>query len=301
MADVKQMYPMMCSSGRKIYQVARQSVVQYFGGLAKYIIRKRQQMLRVVQDMETHKALCAALETETDMVKVEALLQRLEGLAAPESSLAFSKLSVQEQEDLIRTSCYADEWCEVRNAKGVVVGAITSYYICVNDNAWLKNGAKTCCLKVIPSKDWDRTGSTPEACRRWCCTDCNMKFRASWGQVVIVNTIDDSTLQPVRYYLRAEVPPWACEDVRAMCLEEARPDLKDPKALYESLKRVVPQRDKLIVEREGCKADDRYFVSRAMLDSLPFFDWHKICNLAGTEMPEELNRMLPKKDRKPPR
>ena len=121
-----------------------------------------------------------------------------------------------------------------------------------------------------------------------------MKFRASWGQVVVINTIDQQTRTPVRYYMRAEVPPWCVEDVRAMALEEKHPEVQDPVALYNLVKRVVPQKDEFIVTLPGQKEEDRYFTSRAVLDSLPFFSWEQVFNLAGTEMPDELK---PKKGR----
>jgi hypothetical protein len=297
--DVREFYPAM-SSSKEIKMMAMKAVQSWFSGLGRFVLRKRAQMNRIVEDMDLHAKLCLELESCTNPVTINLLLDQLEQLAQPEESLAYSHMTAAKQEAMIRASSYSDEWCEVRDSRGTLIGSVTSYYVCLNSNAHSAS-SYGCCLKVIPSKDWSRAGAAPELARRWYCTDCEMKFRASWGQVVIVNTVDEHTLQPVRYYLRAEVPPWACEDIRAMTLEEARPHLQDPKSLYESLRRVVPQKDNLIVQRPGCKEDGRYFVSKSMLDGLPFFDWHQIFKLAGTELPEELNKMLPKKDRRPPK
>jgi hypothetical protein len=216
--DVREFYPAM-NSAKEINMMAMKAVQSWFSGLGRFVLRKRAQMNRIVENMDLHAKLCLELESCTNPVTINLLLDQLEQLAQPEESLAYSHMTAAKQEAMIRASSYSDEWCEVRDSRGTLIGSVTSYYVCLNSNAHSAS-SYGCCLKVIPSKDWSRAGAAPELARRWYCTDCEMKFRASWGQVVIVNTVDEHTLQPVRYYLRAQVPPWACEDIRAMSLEE---------------------------------------------------------------------------------
>ncbi len=55
--------------------------------------------------------------------------------------------------------------------------------------------------------------------RYYCFNDCGKKFQASWGQLVEVKRRNAKGEMEV-YYMRADVPSWDVEDVRAMFLED---------------------------------------------------------------------------------
>ena len=124
-----------------------------------------------------------------------------------------------------------------------MVGLITSYYICLG-----KYGDGSTCLMLIPSKDWVRNGIDPISCNKWYCTsqDHNNKYKASWGQVVIVQRLFKGEWQ--RYYMRAKVPEWDKEDIRAMDIEEKLASKTDtPMDIYDKMERLVPTTDELVL------------------------------------------------------
>jgi len=155
------------------------------------------------------------------------------------------------------------------------------------------------CLRVTPSKDWDTRGVDAIDARRWMC-DCNARYKAGWGQIVVVTRFNSLTNSLDHLYMRAEVPPWTVEDVRAMHLEDTVATTTDtPQSFYEKIKRVVPSMTDLIVEAPPAWGTGRKggtkFVDRALLESMPYFKWHQIFNMVGVEGPPE---KVPKKKRR---
>ena len=100
------------------------------------------------------------------------------------------------------------------------------------------------CLKITPSKLWDhdanRKGLHPVDARRWYCPWCNTRYQAKWGQIIIISRWDEAASNYQHYYMRAKVPSWAAEDVRAQFLEQEHSDCKDPEELYARLKTREP-------------------------------------------------------------
>ena len=56
--------------------------------------------------------------------------------------------------------------------------------------------------------------------QRWYCHRCGCKYKASWGQVVIVERWSAAKSAWEFFYMRAECPPWTIEDIRALYHEE---------------------------------------------------------------------------------
>ena len=107
----------------------------------------------------------------------------------------------------------------------------------------------------------------------------------------------DDTQQYLRYYMRAEVPDWNIEDIRAMDLED-RVATKDdtPETFLARIQKVVPTVDQLVVPRpdgvgwaghseEG--HSNLMFSSQAVWDSLPEFKWYQIFNMVGHRLEDK--------------
>ena len=137
---------------------------------------------------------------------------------------------------------------------------------------------------VIPSKDWDRQGIDPIACRKWYCTSkhhCN-KYQAGWGQVVIVARLVQGVWE--RYYMRAKVPDWDKADIRTMDVDE-RLDDRTASAMdvYNQLQRLAPTTDNLVVPADGAAEDSVRLRSKEDLENMPWFPWGQIYGMVGYE------------------
>ena len=214
----------------------------------------------------------------TEPVREVAIVEELEKLQEAERGLAFADRP--NQQEYIKACSYSDVWLRVHDSQGNVVAIITSYYICLG-----KFGDQTDCLMLIPSKDWDRQGKNPIDCKTWFCTSkCHhKKYQAKWGQVVIVARLNKKGTWE-RYYMRAKVPEWDKEDIRAMDVEERLAKPTDSALdVYEKLQRLVPTTDELVVPAENANADSVRLRSRADLEKMPWFPWDQIYGRVGYE------------------
>jgi hypothetical protein len=136
-------------------------------------------------------------------------------------------------------------------------------------------------LRVTPSKDWARKHADPLATRQKYYCACRAAYNASWGQLVEISRLNRATGILERCYVKADVPSWDVEDVRAMHLEES---LKPRSAgeLYQAVKRVVPAiTDVVVRDAEG----HTKVVDEAMWNAIPTFRWVEVFNLAGLDPP----------------
>ena len=85
--------------------------------------------------------------------------------------------------------------------------------------------------------------------------------------------------------MRAKVPDWDKEDIRAMDIEERIAGRTDsPMDLYHKLERLVPSVDELAVKAEDSKKPDSVRLrSKADLDKMPWFPWDQIYGMVGYE------------------
>ena len=84
--------------------------------------------------------------------------------------------------------------------------------------------------------------------------------------------------------MRAKVPDWDKEDIRAMDVEERIAGTTDsPMDVYRKLERLVPSVDNLVVPAENALPDSVRLRSRADLDGMPWFPWDQIYGMVGYE------------------
>ena len=84
--------------------------------------------------------------------------------------------------------------------------------------------------------------------------------------------------------MRAKVPDWDKEDIRAMDVEERIAGTTDtPMDVYRKLERLVPSVDDLVVPAENGVADSVRLRSKADLDAMPWFPWDQIYGMVGYE------------------
>ena len=136
------------------------------------------------------------------------------------------------------------------------------------------------CLRVTPSKDWGRKFDDPLATKQRYYCSCSRRFNATWGQIVEISRCTHGG-SVERMYVRADVPSWDVEDIRAMSLERTL-DPANPRALYDQVRRVEPSVDDVIIkDTEGHK----HVRDMATYVAMPVFRWVEIFNLAGVEAP----------------
>ena len=180
--------------------------------LSRHIWRKRQVMEEWAEGVNREHELIKELRDCTDPVREVAIVEELEKLQEAERCLAFKDRP--NQQEYIKACSYSDVWLKVPDSQGNTVAIISSYYICLG-----KHGDQSDCLMIIPSKDWDRQGIDPIACKKWYCTSKNHdeRYQAGWGQVVVVARLVQGVWE--RYYMRAKAPDWDTEDIMAMDLD----------------------------------------------------------------------------------
>ena len=256
------------------------SMQELFQPLAAFIIRKHAAMSLVVKDVERHGELVRELAKCKSITQEQAILDEMEKLEVDDKYLAFESKGPEQQHDFILASSYSDEWTEIKNGKGQVVGGICSWYVCRARTGWDDN--KQChaeCMSVIPSKDWDRKFEDPLASKqKWYC-HCAAKYNATWGQLVELKRVNAAG-ELERFYMKAEVPTWDAEDVRAM-YHEATMDPASPMELYNNVKRVVPTVSNLIV----ASGSHLEICSIGAWDALPFLQWFEIFRMLSIMPP----------------
>ena len=264
-------------SKTKIYNLLRGEFAGMWMTLSRHIWRKRQVMEEWAEGINREHKLINELRDCTDPVREVAIVEELEHLQEAERCLAFKDRP--NQQAYIKACSYSDVRLKVEDSQGNVVAIISSYYICLG-----KNGDESECLMMIPSKDWDTNGLDPIACKRWYCTSTKhyKKYQAGWGQIVIVARFVKGCWE--RYYMRAKVPDWDKEDIRAMDVEERIAGTTDsPMDVYRKLERLVPSVDDLVVPAENGLPDSVRLRSRADLDGMPWFPWDQIYGMVGYE------------------
>ena len=187
----------------------------------------------------------------------------------------------EDQHLYILASSYSDVWTQIKDANGRVIGGICSWYTCMANTGWGDDGyTRIPCCRVIASKDWGLKHSDPLASGQAYDCSCEAHSKHSWGQVVeLTRTNKNGQLE--RMYMRASVPHWDAEDIRAMYYEE---ELKprSPQELYQAMKRVMPALTDVIVK--GNEGHAKIVNHQTWLD-MPEFGWSEIFNMVGLEAP----------------
>ena len=201
----------------------------------------------------------------------------MEGLEVSDGWLAFQ--GEVDQHSYIAASSYSDQWTEIKDAQGNVIGSINSWYICQAKTAytvtpggeWV-NGP---CLRITTSKGFATKHADPLAPKqRWYCS-CHCKYNANWGQIVEIARLNTATNLVEKVYLKSDIPPWDVEDIRAM---DAEAKLKPVSAqeLFLKVKALKPTLCEFIVkDSEGHHRLD----GKEVFDNLPEFKWNEIYNM----------------------
>ena len=280
-ANIQETFPAMkACSKHQLVSFTMASMKELWGTLSKHTIRRREVQERAVQDMGKWQELSEELKTAPTLEAQERILTQMEALQTWEPDLAFADRGPVEQERMLRACSYSDCWVELKDKQGNLRGRIDSYYPCLAKVGYAD------CLSIVPSIDWETDTPNKIDARKWTCPskDCWSKFKYSWGQLVVITRATAAGGLEM-LYMRAEVPPWSLEDIRAMHLEEtvAGPQ-ETPESLLSKIARVLPSTNDLVLDKPG-NPGMRVFCNRKILESLPFFKWEQIFNMVGVQGP----------------
>ena len=245
--------------------------------LSLHIVRKRRVMEEWADGVNSGHDLIRELRKCADPVREVAIVDELERLQEAERCLAFKDRP--DQQEYIKACSYSDVWVRQHDSCGNVIGIITSYYICLG-----KFGDQTDCLMLIPSKDWERQGVDPIACKRWFCTSTRhyRRYNAGWGQIVVLKRFTQGAWET--YYMRAKVPTWDKEDIRALDIEDRLcQGAESALEVYRRLERLAPTTDELVVPAENARPDSVRLRSRADLEKMEWFPWDQIYGMVDYE------------------
>ena len=153
----------------------------------------------------------------------------------------------------------------------VLKWVITSYLICLGKTRWEQGAHEASrCGRLMTSEQWNKRNHnkiTQEAWvlrQRWYCK-CSAKYKAGWGQVVIIEEPDGTVS-----YVRAECPSWDTEDIRAMKTEDTV-SAERVKELHDKIRSINPS-DIVGMDEDGCKYIKKY-------EDLPFFSSEELLTL----------------------
>jgi hypothetical protein len=112
-----------------------------------------------------------------------------------------------DQEEWVTVGTYSDQWVELENGRGF----IRAWYICTHTK---RNSVPPCCT-LISSKRWRRNIDTLFWAKgqAYYCLACNCKSNHNFGMLV------QFMVRGVSIFIRADVPNFDLEDVRAMYME----------------------------------------------------------------------------------
>jgi hypothetical protein len=263
-------------------ELLKSTLEELFSPLAAYILRKQAALELVRQDTQRHDALTERLSKCPDWQSEAAVIAELEALEVDNRYEAFKG---EDQAAYLMAASYSDMWTQVRGAGGELVGGISSWYVCLAQTGYTATGGggwSTCaCLRVTPSKDWGTKHANPMATgQAWYCK-CNARYRAGWGQLVEIVRLNRRSGQLEYSYVKADVPSWDIEDVRAMHLEDTM-KVSSAADLYAQIRRVEPTLTSIIIrDSEQCTK----VVDAATWQSIPTFRWVEVFNLAGVMAP----------------
>jgi hypothetical protein len=250
-------------------------MVELFGPLSRFIIRKKKALERVHVDTVRHAELVKQLGDTTDFESESKIIAEMEKLEVSDGWLAFEK--EVDQHAYIMASSYSDAWTVIRDSAGKVTGGVNSWYVCqAKTGPWdyVKDKA-TPCYRITESKKWDTLHDDPlKKGQRYYCS-CSAKFNANWGQIVETSSLNLATMVVEKSYMKSDVPSWDAEDIRAMELEESIAP-RGARELYDKVKEIKVALCAFIVkDPEGHHRLD----GKEIYDSLPEFKWKQLYNM----------------------
>ena len=258
--------------------MARGEFAGMWMALSGHIVRKRRAMELWAEGVNCEHPLIKELGECTDPAREVAIVTEIERLQQADPCLAFKDRP--DQQEYIKACSYSDLWLRQFDSCGNVIGIITSYYICLGQFS-----DQTDCLMLIPSKEWEREGVDPIACNRWLCTCTRhqQRYNASWGQVVVLKRFEQGEWGT--YYMRAQVPEWDKEDVRAMDVEEHLcQGGESALEVFRRLEKIVPTTDEFVVPAMDAREGSVRLRSREVLAEMPWFLWDQIYGMVDHEL-----------------
>ena len=238
------------------------------GPMTKFIIRKHHAMRRFARYPDELERFRKELITTTSPEETHMILDLMEELRPDLSNLCSSDM-------WISAAPYSDCWTKVVNKKGEVIASITSFYICggiidtvLPDNTW----GKRQCLRTRCSKDWIRKYQDPlEPYQAWYCS-CGTKLGMNFEQIVQIKYPHDTV------YIRANIPSWDIQDVRAKYYESEFRHCETPMELYHSVPVSFPKDVEVFEDDPMDRASKR--VRPEIYASLPKMSWNAIFAMA---------------------
>ena len=269
----------------QLKKITRVNMTILIDPFVKYLTRKADVLNRICKDVERHRELTAELRrcrTLEDELRIMAEMSKLE---IDDGYLAFESKGPEQQHRWIQAASFSDSWTMIYNSSGKLTGAMCSYYLCFGMTRWNGYQGPFACCRVVPSKEWDRLHADPtQAGQRYYCK-CGTKHNAGYGQLVEIK-LTDASGNLVIYYMRAPVPDWDIEDVRAMYIEDTIAEgCNTPQALYNKIQTIRPSPSSLVVE-DPTLANMQMLVSKQAFDSLPEFSWWELFTFAGVTPPK---------------
>ena len=261
----------------RVYALERGEFAGMWMTLSHHIMRKRRAMEVWAEGVNCEHPLIKELGECTDPAREVAIVTEIERLQQADPCLAFKDRP--DQQEYIKACSYSDLWLRQFDSCGNVIGIITSYYICLG-----QFGDQTDCLMLIPSKEWEREGVDPIDCNRWICTSAwhYKKYKGGWGQVVVIKRLRLGEWET--YYMRAKVPEWDKEDLRAMDVEAICQGTESALEVYRKLEKIVPTKDELVVHAEHGREGSVRLRSREDLDAMPWLPWGQIYGMVDHEL-----------------
>ena len=213
--------------GRRV--ILFQDMEELLRPLGAVVVRKLKQLGARARGVKEYDETLLLFRAERDPDAQYALMQRLEALdlEIEENSKALAFSSKVDQDAWVTACTFSDEWvCLEKNR-----GYIRAWFVCLHTQ---KNTVPPCAF-LTSSKKWRRKHEQYDAKgQRYYCLSCGCLYSHNFGMLVEFMVGGTST------YLRAPVPSFDIEDVRAMYMESRLKPKASALELFRSLPPLMP-------------------------------------------------------------
>jgi hypothetical protein len=177
----------------------QKQTTEVFRPAARAIMLKQAQMLQQPEWHSLHKQLCDELQAESDLAKIEILLEKIDDAKDSvnpmlrEQSFSwqlpaeYGRAKLREESFSLQIAKdYGDHWVEVRSSSGRLLGGYSVFHICRAGSADWK------CNTLMLSKAWVPKHGSAGRGLKWKCMCCGARYNTKFGMVVEVRLVHGS-------------------------------------------------------------------------------------------------------------
>jgi hypothetical protein len=265
--------------------IVQNQITEIFRPAAMAIMLKQAQMLQQPEWHSLHKQLCDELQAESDLAKIEILLEKIDDAKDSVNAMLreqsfswqlpaeYGRAKLREESFSLQIAKeYGNHWVEVRSSSGRLLGGYSVFHICRAGSADWK------CNMLMLSKAWQPGHGSAGRGLRWKCMCCGARYNSKFGMVVEVRLVHGSASLSVTPSSNSD-----SFDFRARFFGGLL--ARTPEELYDLIPTILPQERTCL--RKAVAADFwpgqdtcsgvYKLIKEEILELLPMWKWADVC------------------------